>query len=163
MGRLPVETPRRVSSASAPFREGELHRGPFRCFNSPRGVRRYRPLGVNLGGVHTAQEGSIGLDAKATEFGLEVGQSYTFDLFQAERQPSGSNFRLATTLSFTGYGVLLPPDIIVKMSGGAFVELMSNPVPIDRGDRKIRRFDERAPLKVTGASSRPAGPTDPER
>jgi fibro-slime domain-containing protein len=71
-------------------------------------------LGVNLSGVHTAQEGSIDLDAKASEFALEVGKSYTFDLFQAERQPTGSNFRLETTLSFTGCGVILPPDIIVK-------------------------------------------------
>jgi fibro-slime domain-containing protein len=71
-------------------------------------------LGVNLSGVHTAQEGSIDLDANAAVFGLEVGKSYTFDLFQAERQPSGSNFRLETTLSFTGCGVILPPDIIVK-------------------------------------------------
>lgn len=71
-------------------------------------------LGVNLSGVHTAQEGSINLDAKAADFGLEIGKSYTFDLFQAERQPTGSNFRLETTLSFTGCGVILPPDIIVK-------------------------------------------------
>lgn len=69
-------------------------------------------LGVNLSGVHTAQEGSIDLDAKATEYGLEIGKSYTFDLFQAERQPTGSNFRFETTLSFTGCGVILPPDII---------------------------------------------------
>jgi fibro-slime domain-containing protein len=71
-------------------------------------------LGVNLSGVHTAQEGSIDLDAKASEFGLEVGKSYTLDLFQAERQPTGSNFRLETTLSFTGCGVILPTDVIVK-------------------------------------------------
>lgn len=71
-------------------------------------------LGVNLSGVHIAQEGSIDLDARAAELGLEVGKSYTFDLFQAERQPSGSNFRLETTLSFTGCGVILPPDIVVK-------------------------------------------------
>lgn len=71
-------------------------------------------VGVNLSGVHTAQEGSIDLDASATDFGLEIGKSYTFDLFQAERQPSGSNFRLETTLSFIGCGVILPPDIIVK-------------------------------------------------
>jgi fibro-slime domain-containing protein len=71
-------------------------------------------LGVNLSGVHTAQEGSIDLDSKATDFGLEIGKSYTFDLFQAERQPTGSNFRLETTLSFTGCGVILPPDVIVK-------------------------------------------------
>lgn len=71
-------------------------------------------LGVNLSGVHTPQEGPIDLDAKATDFGLETGKSYTFDLFQAERQPSGSNFRVETTLSFTGCGVILPTDVIVK-------------------------------------------------
>lgn len=71
-------------------------------------------LGVNLSGVHTAQEGSIDLDAKASDFGLEVGKSYTLDLFQAERQPTGSNFRLETTLSFTGCGVILPTDVVVK-------------------------------------------------
>lgn len=71
-------------------------------------------LGVNLSGVHTAQEGSIDLDAKASEFELEAGKGYTLDLFQAERQPTGSNFRLETTLSFTGCGVILPTDVIVK-------------------------------------------------
>lgn len=71
-------------------------------------------LGVNLSGVHPAQEGSIDLDAKAADFGLEIGKSYTFDLFQAERQPTGSNFRLETTLSFIGCGEILPPDVIVK-------------------------------------------------
>lgn len=71
-------------------------------------------LGVNLSGVHTAQEDSIELAGVATDFGLEMGKSYTFDLFQAERQPTGSNFRVETTLSFTGCGVILPPDIIVK-------------------------------------------------
>jgi fibro-slime domain-containing protein len=71
-------------------------------------------LGVNLSGVHTPQEGSIDLDAKATDFGLEVGKSYALDLFQAERQPSGSNFRVETTLAFTGCGVILPVDVIVK-------------------------------------------------
>jgi fibro-slime domain-containing protein len=71
-------------------------------------------LGVNLSGVHTPQEGAIDLDGKATDFQLEVGKSYTLDLFQAERQPSGSNFRLETTLSFTGCGVILPTDVIVK-------------------------------------------------
>ncbi len=71
-------------------------------------------LGVNLSGVHTPQEGSIDLDAKAAELGLEIGKSYALDLFQAERQPSGSNFRVETTLAFTGCGVILPVDVIVK-------------------------------------------------
>lgn len=69
-------------------------------------------LAVNLSGVHTAQEATVDLDAEATAFGIEVGNVYTFDLFQAERQPSESNFRLETTLDFTGCGEILPVDII---------------------------------------------------
>ena len=69
---------------------------------------------VNLSGVHTAQEGSVALDDVAVDFGLEVGGSYTFDLFQAERQPSESNFRLETTLDFTGCGEILPEDTIIR-------------------------------------------------
>lgn len=68
-------------------------------------------LAVNLSGVHEAQEGSVTLAEQATAFGLEVGNVYTFDLFQAERQPSESNFRLETTLDFTGCGVVLPVDV----------------------------------------------------
>ncbi len=69
-------------------------------------------LAVNLSGIHEAQEGSVSLDERAATFGLEIGNVYTFDLFQAERQTSGSNFRLETTLDFTGCGEILPGDII---------------------------------------------------
>lgn len=71
-------------------------------------------LAVNLSGVHTAQEGSVDLDQQAAAFGLVVGNVYTFDLFQAERQPDGSNFRLETTLDFTGCGEILPVDVVVR-------------------------------------------------
>ncbi len=69
-------------------------------------------LAVNLSGVHVEQTGSVDLDQKASEFGLQLGSVYTFDLFQAERQPGGSNFRVETTLDFTGCGVVLPSDVI---------------------------------------------------
>ncbi|OQX66911.1 MAG: hypothetical protein B6A08_18095 [Sorangiineae bacterium NIC37A_2] len=65
-------------------------------------------LVVDLGGVHNALEGSIDIDS----LGLTVGQVYTFDLFQAERNPVGSNFRLETTLDFTECGIILPVDVI---------------------------------------------------
>jgi fibro-slime domain-containing protein len=71
-------------------------------------------IAVNLSGVHTAQEGSVALDEVAATFGLTLGGVYTFDLFQAERQASESNFRLETTLDFTGCGEILPVDIVVK-------------------------------------------------
>ncbi len=69
-------------------------------------------LAVNLSGVHDAQSGSVDLDARAGEFEMVVGEVYTFDLFQAERHPGGSNFRLETTLDFTGCGEILPGDVI---------------------------------------------------
>lgn len=71
-------------------------------------------IAVNLSGVHTAQEGSVVLDDVAANFGLTLGGVYTFDLFQAERQASESNFRLETTLDFTGCGEILPVDIVVR-------------------------------------------------
>lgn len=69
---------------------------------------------VNLSGVHIAQEGAVALDEVAERFGLVIGRSYTFDLFQAERQQSESNFRLETTLDFTGCGEVLPGDVIIR-------------------------------------------------
>ncbi len=69
-------------------------------------------LAVNLSGVHIEQTGTVDLDQEASDFGLEVGSSYKFDLFQAERQPGGSNFRIETTLAFTGCGEVLPSDVI---------------------------------------------------
>ncbi len=71
-------------------------------------------LVVDLGGVHGPEEGSVDLDAQATVLGITIGTSYNLDLFHAERKPAGSNFRLETTLDFTGCGVILPGDVVVK-------------------------------------------------
>ncbi len=65
-------------------------------------------LVVDLGGVHGPEEGTVDLD----ELGLTLGEVYHFDLFQAERNPIGSNFRIETTLDFTQCGEVLPDDII---------------------------------------------------
>lgn len=65
-------------------------------------------LVVDLGGVHGPQEGSVELDS----LGLTVGSVYTLDLFQAERNPTGSNFRIDTSLDFTECGEILPVDIV---------------------------------------------------
>lgn len=73
-----------------------------------------RHLAVNLSGIHNPEEGSVNMDEVAADFGLVPGGSYTFDLFQAERQPIGSNFRMETTLDFTGCGEILPTDIVVR-------------------------------------------------
>jgi fibro-slime domain-containing protein len=70
-------------------------------------------LVVDLGGIHGPVEGSVQLDAQAAALGLEIGQVYTLDMFQAERNPGGSNFQISTSLDFQECGVL-PVDLVVK-------------------------------------------------
>jgi fibro-slime domain-containing protein len=53
------------------------------------------------------------LDEVAADLGLQIGEVYPIDLFQAERQWCGSTFRIETTLDFSGCGIILPGDIIV--------------------------------------------------
>jgi len=65
-------------------------------------------LVVDLGGVHNPVEGTVEIDG----LGLTLGEVYDLDLFQAERNPVGSNFRLETSLDFTECGVILPDDIV---------------------------------------------------
>mmetsp|Transcript_7635 Transcript_7635/g.13367 ORF Transcript_7635/g.13367 Transcript_7635/m.13367 type:complete len:920 (+) Transcript_7635:63-2822(+) len=54
---------------------------------------------IDLGGTHSPVEKTIALSDFEDTLGLTVNQTYNFDLYQAERHFSGSNFRLATTLS----------------------------------------------------------------
>jgi fibro-slime domain-containing protein len=62
-------------------------------------------LAVDLGGTHSAATGSVMLDS----LGLTKGTTYPLDLFNAERHPTGSHFRVDTDLSFTSCGTV-PPD-----------------------------------------------------
>lgn len=63
-------------------------------------------LAVDLGGTHPATMGAVMLDT----LGLTKGSSYPLDLFNAERHPTGSHFRVDTNLSFTSCGTV-PPDV----------------------------------------------------
>jgi fibro-slime domain-containing protein len=63
-------------------------------------------LAVDLGGLHSAATGSVMLDT----LGLTKGTVYPLDLFNAERHPTASHFRVDTNLSFTSCGTV-PPDI----------------------------------------------------
>ncbi len=52
-------------------------------------------LVIDLGGVHPAASASIGLDS----LGLTIGDTYSFDLFFAERHTTQSNFRIDTSIA----------------------------------------------------------------
>jgi|CZKU01.1.fsa_nt_gi fibro-slime domain-containing protein len=57
-------------------------------------------LVVDLGGVHSAANGSVTIDAnEAKTLGLADGGMYSIDLFQAERHTTGSDY----TLSLSGF------------------------------------------------------------
>jgi fibro-slime domain-containing protein len=64
-------------------------------------------LAIDLGGVHSAETEQVDLDQEAQRWGLKVGATYPLDLFQAERHPSGSTFRVDTSLRFTACGTLI--------------------------------------------------------
>eukprot|EP00727_Mastigamoeba_balamuthi_P005184 m51a1_g14664 hypothetical protein (859) ;mRNA; r:20306-23080 len=53
-----------------------------------------RQLVIDLGGVHTAEEGSIHIDS----LGLKVNETYPLNLFFAERHTTESSFRMSTSL-----------------------------------------------------------------
>ncbi len=63
-------------------------------------------LAVDLGGLHPPATGTAMLDS----LGLTRGKEYLLDLFQAERHPTGSTFRVDTDLAFTSCGTI-PPDV----------------------------------------------------
>lgn len=57
-------------------------------------------LVIDLGGVHPAQEASVRVDEWASKLKLVKGTTYPFDIFQAERHTSESNFRIETSIRF---------------------------------------------------------------
>jgi fibro-slime domain-containing protein len=60
-------------------------------------------LVVDIGGVHGPTQGTVNIDS----LNLTLGQVYPLDLFQAERNPTGSNFRIETTLNFADCGEIV--------------------------------------------------------
>ncbi len=66
-------------------------------------------LALDLGGLHPARSGTVDLDAKAAELGIEKGKTYALDVFHAERRTNASNFRIDTTLEFVNCDPILVP------------------------------------------------------
>jgi len=55
-------------------------------------------LALDVGGQHQALEGTIDFDKQASALGITVGQTYSMDIFHAERQTTESNFRIETNI-----------------------------------------------------------------
>lgn len=58
-------------------------------------------LVIDLGGIHSAEEGLVQLDS----LGLTAGQQYRLDFFWAERHLVQSHFRIDTSLEFVDCGI----------------------------------------------------------
>ncbi len=75
-------------------------------------------LAVDLGGVHGALGGTVNLDAAASALGIQVGNTYTFKMFFAERHTTQSNFKINTSIHLTNnpdyrYQVMVSnPDLL---------------------------------------------------
>jgi fibro-slime domain-containing protein len=67
-------------------------------------------LVVDIGGVHGAQSAPLDVDSIASQAGIEIGMVYPFDMFQAERHTTESNFRADTNLEFVDCGTIVPSD-----------------------------------------------------
>jgi fibro-slime domain-containing protein len=68
-------------------------------------------LAVDLGGLHPKASFTLVLDTAATQLGIQIGSTYSLDLFHAERHTNDSNFRIDTNLAFVNCGSL-PPDVV---------------------------------------------------
>jgi fibro-slime domain-containing protein len=55
-------------------------------------------LAIDLGGLHARETASVNLDAQAAELGITPGETYTMDIFHAERHTFDSNFRIETSI-----------------------------------------------------------------
>lgn len=58
-------------------------------------------LAIDLGGLHSAQTGTLDMDAQAQTLGIKRGDKYPMDIFHAERHTVQSNFRIETTIDFS--------------------------------------------------------------
>ncbi|WP_438020528.1 fibro-slime domain-containing protein [Sorangium sp. So ce315] len=56
-------------------------------------------LALDLGSMHGPESGVIDFDAQAQYLGIYPGNTYTMDIFHAERHTDGSNFHIETNIS----------------------------------------------------------------
>jgi fibro-slime domain-containing protein len=72
-------------------------------------------LVIDLGGIHTAQNGRVNLD----HLGLTEGTNYNLDLFFAERHRIESNFRIDTSVPLSTLEAVPEPSSLVLVASGS--------------------------------------------
>jgi fibro-slime domain-containing protein len=65
-------------------------------------------LAVDLGGLHEDTTGSVNLDQQAAALGIEPGNVYPLDLFNAERHSFNSDFSIELNFQFQDCGYIVP-------------------------------------------------------
>lgn len=70
-------------------------------------------LVIDLGGIHGAVTGSSDIDS----LGLTLGETYSLDIFHAERQTSGSNFSFTTAATLVTVPVPAPAALWLLLIG----------------------------------------------
>lgn len=73
-----------------------------------------KSLAINLGGVHAAESSSIDLDL----LGLTAGETYSLDLFHAERHTTESNFSFTTSLALIDESTVPEPASLALIGIG---------------------------------------------
>lgn len=76
-------------------------------------------LVIDLGGKHGPESAGVDIDS----LGLNIGDSYTLDIFQAERQTSGSNFSFTTAAVLGDAQAISEPGSMVILMFGVLLFL----------------------------------------
>jgi fibro-slime domain-containing protein len=63
-------------------------------------------LALDLGSMHSVEEGTIDFDAQAAALNIAIGGTYPMDIFHAERHTFASNFKITTNISCFTPGVV---------------------------------------------------------
>lgn len=68
---------------------------------------------IDLGGIHGPATGSVDIDG----LGLTLGDTYSLDIFHAERQTTGSNFSFTTAATLVTVPVPTPASLLLMVIG----------------------------------------------